>query len=387
MQNKKEQKKILYIVISSQTGGVPKFVVNALNYGKKHGIKICVAAPNDGEYFSKFQDLAEDTLDLSLKPYSFLSLWKLRNYIRKNHIQLVHSHGKGAGMYARPLKLLCPGIKVVHTYHGIYLEEYGALFAFIYKKIERILKTVTDAAICVSPSEKKEALRLHFAPKKKTAVIPNGVEPEVFVPKGTEKQQYAKEFGLPEDSYIIGCVARFEWMKGHRYLLAAFKQFLKQYPNSYLLLVGDGPEKEKIEKQIKESGLTTHVIRTGFREDIPGLLQYFDVFVSASLKEGMPFTLLEALAAGTPVLATRVIGNQDVIQDGYNGMLVEAKSSKELCHGLCLIKDHPEIVSGWSQNGKKTIKRHFTVRHSLERTFAVYEKLVWTKQSASESDS
>ena len=135
-------------------------------------------------------------------------------------------------MYARPLKLLCPGIKVVHTYHGIYLEEYGALFAFIYKKIERILKTVTDAAICVSLSEKKEALELHFAPKKKTVVIPNGVEPEVFVPKGTEKQQYAKEFRLPEDSYIIGCVARFEWMKGHRYLLAAFHHFSPQSPNS-----------------------------------------------------------------------------------------------------------------------------------------------------------
>ena len=120
MQNKKSKRKFLYIVISSQTGGVPKFVVNALNYGKTWD-KNPVAAPNDGEYFSKFQDLAEDILDLSLKPYSFVLMEIEKLYPKKNHIQLLHSHGKGAGMYARPLKLLCPGIKVVHTYHGIYL--------------------------------------------------------------------------------------------------------------------------------------------------------------------------------------------------------------------------------------------------------------------------
>lgn len=369
-------KRIVYIVISSQTGGVPKFVVNALNYGKEHGIKMAVAAPNDGEYFSKFQELADDTLELSLKPYSFVSLWKLRNYVKKNNIQLVHSHGKGAGMYARPLKLLCPGIKVVHTFHGIYLEEYGALLKFVYKKIERLLKTMTDGAICVSQSEKEEALRLRFAPRKKTVVIPNGVALERFAAQGDEKKRYAKEFGLREDSFIIGCVARFEWMKGHRYLLASFKAFLQRYPNSYLFLVGDGPEKEKIEEQMKKAGIAEHVVETGFREDIPGLLQYFDLFVSASLKEGMPFTLLEALAAKTPVLATRVIGNQDIIRDGYNGKLVEAMDSKELYRGMCYAKENPQRIREWSDNGKKTIARHFTVKRSLERTFGVYGRLM-----------
>lgn len=369
-------KRIVYIVISSQTGGVPKFVVNALNYGKEHGIKIAVVAPNDGEYFSKFQELAEDTLELSLKPYSFVSLWKLRNYLKRNKIQCVHSHGKGAGMYARPLKLLCPGIKVVHTFHGIYLEEYGALLKFVYKKIEQQLKYMTDRAICVSPSEKEEALRLRFAPRKKTVVIPNGVEPDLFLAKGDEKKRYAEEFGVPEDGYIIGCVARFEWMKGHRYLLSAFKQFMKIYPNSYLFLVGDGPEKETIEKQIRKAGIADHVVATGFRQDIPGLLQFFDLFVSASLKEGMPFTLLEALAAKTPVLATRVIGNRDIIKDGYNGKLVEAMDSKALYHGMCYARENPQIVREWSNHGKKTIVRHFTVKRSLERTFGVYEQLI-----------
>lgn len=369
-------KKIVYIAISSQTGGVPKYIVSALEYAKKKNDKITVIVPDDGEYFSKFEELADDVLSLPLKPYSFSSLWKIRNYICKNKIQLVHSHGKGAGMYARPLKLLCPGIKVVHTFHGIYIEEYGRLLTLIYKGIEYCLKYLTDAAICVSKSEWKEALRLQFAPKKKTYIIPNGVDLDKFYLTNKEKEYYAREFGLSSDLYILGCVARFEVMKGHKYLLRAYQQFLKKYPDSHLLLVGDGPDRNEIEEQIKELGLESYITLTGFRQDIPGLLQYFDVFISASLKEGMPFTLLEALAAGTPVIATKVIGNQDIIEDHSNGILVKAKSKKDLYRGMCYVKEHPEKWETWITNGKESVKKKFTIQQSMERLFSIYDRLL-----------
>ena len=118
-------KKILYIAISSQTGGVPKHILNALKRAKEFGYEITVAAPKDGDYYRWFQEYSSEMINISLKPYSVVSLWKLRQYIKHNKIEVVHSHGKGAGMYARPLRVLCPGIKVVHTFHGIYLEQYG----------------------------------------------------------------------------------------------------------------------------------------------------------------------------------------------------------------------------------------------------------------------
>lgn len=369
-------KKIVYIAISSQTGGVPRYIVSALKYAKKKNVKITVIVPNDGEYFSKFKELTDDVVNLPLKPYSFSSLWKIRNYICKNKIQLVHSHGKGAGMYARPLKLLCPGIKVVHTFHGIYIEEYGRLLTLIYKGIENCLKYLTDAAICVSKSEWKEAVRLRFAPKRKTYIIPNGVDLNSFCSVNKGKEHYEKEFGLPSNLYILGCVARFEVMKGHKYLLRAYQQFLNKHPDSHLFLIGDGPDRDKIKEQIKELGLESHITLTGFRHDIPGLLQYFDVFLSASLKEGMPFTLLEALAAGTPVIATKVIGNQDIIENQSNGVLVKAKSTKDLYRGMCYVKEHPEKWETWIKNGKVSVKKNFTIQHSMKRLFLIYDQLL-----------
>ena len=156
-------KRILYIAVSSQTGGVPKHILNALKKAKQYGYEVSVAVPSDGDYYAWFQEAGARMVDLRLKPYSFSALWRIRKYVKEHQIELVHSHGKGAGMYARPMKWLCPGVKIVHTFHGIYLEEYGTWVRRFYCLIEHILKHGTDCFICVSESEKEEALRLKFA--------------------------------------------------------------------------------------------------------------------------------------------------------------------------------------------------------------------------------
>ncbi len=369
-------KKILYIAISSQTGGVPRHILQALRHAKEYGYKVAVAAPDDGDYYPWFRQQAAGMLKVSLKPYSFRSLWKIRCYIRKNRIELVHSHGKGAGMYARPLKLLCPGIKVVHTFHGVYIEEYGVLLRAIYCQIERRLRHWTDHFICVSQSERKEAMRLRFADRKRTSVICNGVEPEHFQGVIINRNQYLKEFGFPQNAYLIGCVARLEQMKGHQYLLSAFAKLIKKHPQCRLVLVGDGPERESIEAQIQEQNLGSFVCLTGFRHDVPQLLKLFDMFVSASLKEGMPYTLIEALAAGTPVTATDVIGNRDVIHGGKNGFLVRAESAEDLAEMLDYAVRNSELCKKYSVQGQRMVHALFTEERFAGRLFGVYDKVM-----------
>ena len=369
-------KKILYIAISSQTGGVPRHILQALRHAKEYGYKVAVAAPDDGDYYPWFRQQAAGMLKVCLKTYSLRSLWKLRCYIRKNRIELVHSHGKGAGMYARPLKLLCPGIKVVHTFHGVYVEEYGVLLRAIYCQIERRLRHWTDHFICVSQSERKEAMRLRFADRKRTSVICNGVEPEHFQGVIINRNQYLKEFGFPHNAYLIGCVARLEQMKGHQYLLSAFAKLIKKHPQCRLLLVGDGPERESIKAQIQEQNLGSFVCLTGFRHDVPQLLKLFDMFVSASLKEGMPYTLIEALAAGTPVTATDVIGNRDVIHGGKNGFLVRAESAEDLAEMLDYAVRNPELCKKYSVQGQRMVHALFTEERFAGRLFGVYDKVM-----------
>ncbi len=373
---KTNMKRILYIAVSSQTGGVPKHILYALQEARHRGYKVTVAVPDDGDYYPRFRELASDVINLPLKPYSFRSLWKLRKYMKEHGIVLVHSHGKGAGMYARPLKILCPWIKVVHTFHGIYLEEYGKGIRTIYCGIEHVLKHFTDAFICVSESERQEAERLCFVKKSRNRVISNGVDLQSFQLNSGNKEYYLKEFQIPENAYILGCVARLEQMKGHRYLIDAFSKFVQKYPNCRLFLVGDGPEREQIKKQIEELGIAACVILTGVRQDVPQLLSIFDVFLSASLKEGMPFTLLEALAAGIPVVATDVIGNRDIIRSGWNGWLVPSMDSESLYQGICYVKEHPEAYAKWKKNGIETIKMNFTIERSMKSLFHIYDVLL-----------
>lgn len=365
-------RKILYIAISSQTGGVPRHVLNLLKHAKVYGYEITVAVPDDGDYYPWFQEYASTMLNLKLRPYSLSSLWKIRKYVQKNGISLIHSHGKGAGMYARPLKLLCPGVKVVHTFHGIHVEKYGALFKMLYCLIEHILRCLTDRFICVSQSEKAEALRLGFASEKRTQVICNGIDPDLFDQISIDREIYLKKFGFPSQSYVVGTVARLEPIKGLCYLLPAFAELVKKHPQCRLLLVGDGPDRKDTEAQIRELELGQTVCLAGFRHDLPQLLKLFDLYVSTSLKEGLPYTLLEALAAGTPVVATNVAGNRDVIRNGKNGFLVPAKETHILAKTMEKALEDPELCNQYITNGKKSVRASFTEERMVRQLFDMY---------------
>lgn len=375
-------KRLLYIAISSQTGGVPKHILHGLQYAREHGYQVSVAVPDDGDYYPWFEEWAEDMVKINLNPYSFRSLLKLKKYVKEHQIALVHSHGKGAGMYARPLKVLCPGIKVVHTFHGIYVEKYRPLVKLFYKSIERSLKYLSDAEISVSKSEEMEAKKLKFVLPERSYVIPNGVDMKRFPedPDGKHRHEVRETMGWSDETYVIGCVARLEKMKGHQFLLDAYGKFQKDYPDSRLVLVGDGPDRAEIEQQIRELNLQGSVIVTGFRHDIPDLLCAFDVFVSASLKEGMPFTLLEALAAGKTVVATNVIGNKDIIKDRENGLLTVSESGRAFYEGLKYVKEHPEECRVWEKQGVETIEVQFTIEQSMKQLFTVYDHLLGEKK-------
>lgn len=368
--------RILYIAVSSQTGGVPKHILNTLMQAPKYDYEITVAVPDDGDYYPWFQEAASDMQNLTLKPYSLKALWVLRDYVMKHKIQLVHSHGKGAGMYSRPLKLLCPGIKVVHTFHGIHLEQYGILLKKLYCGMEHILRHWTDVFICVSDSEKEEAMRLGFAYERYTEVIANGVDLKVLQSTGVDKNAYLKKYGFPKDSYLIGCVARLEQVKGHRYLLKAFACVSNKYPKCRLFLVGDGPDRQELEACIKDLKLEDKVILTGFRYDIPQLLKLFDLFVSASFKEGMPYTLIEALAVGVPVVATDVMGNRDIIGDAREGFLAYPKDEKSLADQMIKAIEHPELCREYVLAGQRKVEHELTVELSVRKLFNVYHRVL-----------
>ena len=353
-------------------GGGPKHLYNLLEHLNQEKYKAYVAAPKDGEFFEKFSKYAE-VIECDIKHGYLSNLRKLERFIKEKKIDIVHSHGRGAGVYSRPLKKLCKGIKVVHTFHGIHYENKNIIVCAGIKTVEPVLCKMTDMAICVSEQEREEAVNMHFAERNKSVVIYNGVDSENFQ-ISLDVTEYRKQIGLTESDYVIGCVARLDKVKGHKELVEAFAKFVHVVPEAKLLLVGEGNQREEIENHIRQLKLSEKCILLGAREDIPQLLKCMDVFVLASHKEALGYAPIEALAAGIPVIVSEVQGLTEVIQDDYNGMLFQTKDAESLFR--CLLRmQNCEYKQSLIENAKLIVGEKFSVREMNKRIEEVYEQL------------
>jgi len=367
---------ILYISTTSQIGGGPEHLYSLLKGLDRSKYTPIVAAPDNGEYFERFQQYADV---IALKAISKLpeNYKTLQKVVKERNIDIVHSHGRGAGLYSRFLKMKNPSIKAVHTFHGIHYEQGSLLVRGLKKGSDKFLRPYTDAFICVSNKEREDAITNGFADADKTYVIYNGIDSSRF-DIDIDIEKYRKSIGLEADDYVIGYVARMVRTKGHRELLEAFIELGKEREDARLLLIGDGAEWELLDVSAKEAGFEGKVMFLGVREDIPQLLKCMDMFVSPTFKEGMPYNLMEALATGIPTVATDVTGNSEIIKDGINGILCRRNDSQDLYKAMQEMSNiDAEIKESYIAKGKAIVEEHFSVRKMVSDTQDVYEGLLF----------
>lgn len=368
---------ILYISITSEMGGGPKHIYDLIKNSKKK-YNISIAVPNNGIYFNKYKQNVDKTFDIKLKPFNIISFYKLIRITYQYNISIVHSHGKGAGIYSRLLKLFHPKLKIVHTFHGIHYEKYNYLIKVIYILIEKMLKFLTDSFIAVSKSELKQGENSNFLDFNKTSIISNGINLDLFNNELDNLDNYEPaniSNKLSENDFIIGNISRFDKQKGHIYLINSFEKLVSEKSNCKLLLVGDGPLRAEIESLVYKKKLNNKVIFLGYRNDIPKIIKMFDIFVFSSLGEGLPFVLLEVLASKVPIVATNVSGNNDIIKDGYNGLLAAPCDSEDLFKKIVKMINEKEKWDKYKDNGFELIKKKYTIEKMVRRTFKLYDNI------------
>ena len=181
-------------------------------------------------------------------------------------------------------------------------------------------------------------------------------------------------FWLPRGAPLVGNVAALAAHKGQKHLVAAAKAIVRSVPDARVLIVGEGELREPLERQIKELGLERHVFLTGFRPDAIGLIKSFDVFVLCSITEGLGSAMLEAMAAGKPVVATRAGGIPEAIVDGETGLLVPPGDPESLARAITSLLNDPERRERLAAAGRQRVAREFSVERMVQRTLGVYEK-------------
>ena len=244
--------------------------------------------------------------------------------------------------------------------------------------MDRATAPLAHRIIAVSSATRDFALAHEGARPEQTVVIPNGIDLDGLEP-GRGRQEARAELGYSEGDFVVGAVGRFHEQKGHAYLVDAVARLAPDYPRLRAFFVGYGPLESRMRAQIARSGLEGRVRLLGYRKDAARLLAAMDAFVLPSLWEGMSNALLEAMAMATPVVATGVDGNLEVVENGRSGILVPPRDSAALASAVRRLMDSPKGAAAMGRRARERVARDFSLRNTTDAYLDLYEELLARK--------
>lgn len=234
----------------------------------------------------------------------------------------------------------------------------------------RLLAEALGCHIAVSQATARQLRRAFHIPARKIRVVPNAVQLDSF--DRPRYQALTDRPGPAGDRPVVLTVARLDGQKGLKYLLEA----AALVPGAQFVLVGEGPERAELEAMVGELGLGERVRFLGYREDIPELLASCDLFVLPSLYEGLPLSVLEAMAAGRPVIATAIGGTDEIITNGHTGLLVPAASATALARAIRLLLANPTLAGHLALSGRAWVRERFSAARMARSVEAIYDQLL-----------
>jgi glycosyltransferase involved in cell wall biosynthesis len=321
-------------------------------------------------------------LGREIRPLADLrALVGLVRLVRRFRPHVVHTHTAKAGVLGRVAARLARVPVVVHTYHGHVLREYfGRVTSAAFRAVERALARFTDGLVTVSASVKSDLVEMAIAPAARIRVIPLGLELEPFtraLPRGALRVAA----GFSAEAPLVGMVGRLAPVKDVPAFLRAARLVHARRPEVRFSLVGDGPERARLEAEAAALGLRDVVCFHGWRRDLPAVYGDLDVVVNASRNEGTPVALIEALAAGRPVVATAVGGTPDVLEDGAHGTLVPAQDEAALAAGIEAALDAP-LPAARAAAARARVLARYGVPRLLSDLTALYRELLVARGAA-----
>jgi glycosyltransferase involved in cell wall biosynthesis len=290
---------------------------------------------------------------------------QIEEYIQEDGIDLVHTHGYKADLYGYLAAWRChkPVVATCHNWVG------GTAALGIYNHLDRMALKKFNALAAVSDKVAQRLLAFGV-PAEKIKTIANGIDVTAF--------ERAEPLPLlnAEGSTVVGVVARLDLQKGFEYLLQAARKLCKTFSGLKIVIVGDGPDRDAIEEMIEQYGLQSNVILAGQQSNMPGVYAAMDIFVLPSLNEGLPMTILEAMAASKPVIATRVGAIPSVIKDGENGLLVDPRDSEGLRNAIANLLGDAERRRRMGDQAHALVSRGYTSEAMALKYREMYEEVL-----------
>ena len=311
------------------------------------------------------------------------SVLRVAELIRDERPHVLHTHTAKAGAIARAAALLAVGARppvVLHTFHGHVLKGYfDAGRTAFFRQVERTLARASDVLVAVSPEVRDELVELGVAPLEKFVVIRLGIPLEERLGDPTADSDYRRLYGIPKDAFVVGWVGRMTGIKDTGAVVDIVRAVRERGVNAVLCMVGDGPEREVLERLAHKLGIARYCYFVGYQSDVAGYYRLFDAFLLPSVNEGTPVSAIESLASGTPVVANRVGGVPDVVRDGVDGFLVEPGDVDAAAARLAELAADPALRSRLGESGRARVLERYSVERLVDDVDRLYRSLLAAK--------
>jgi glycosyltransferase involved in cell wall biosynthesis len=358
---------------SAAYGGGERYLellFDRLDRTRYRAILIC---PEPGPFVGRMKERGVETHLVHLAPlFNLRALARLTRLLVRERVTILQTHGARASFYGRIAGRLA-GVPVnISTVHNSLKDyEVRSLTRWLYATALRLTLPLVHRIICVSDSNRRDLIDECPAVAARAQTVHNGVDPSAF-PSQPDRRKVRQELEITQGPVLV-TIARLTEAKGHRYLLQALPRLLETWPQLCCVFVGEGELHDTLQRMAMDLGVERSCRFVGIREDIAEILAAADVVVLPSLSEGFPFVLLEALAMGCPVVASRVNGVPELIEDHKTGLLVPARDPQALVAAIREVLSDPTAASEMGAEGRAVVQERFTVDQMVANTTAIFD--------------
>lgn len=371
-------KKILFLITKSEIGGAQKYVLDIAKGTKDAGFEAVVASQQNSHLYEtlsrdkiKFIEVKHLQREIDLIMELELA-WELYKIIRREKPDILHLNSSKVGALGAVVGKLARVPKIIFTAHGwafndprprsqIKAIEFISRFAAIFQ----------DKIICVSDYDRQKALERKIATHEKLATIHNGIDVKSL--EFLSKEEARGKLKLGEKDFVVGTIANFYKAKSLDTIVFSAISAIHENPDIRFVIIGDGPEMGKIESLIKRYKLEDYFTLPGIIKNAVAYLKAFDIFIMPSKKEGLPYALLEAMAANILCVASAVGGIPEIIINGENGILIKDMTPGKLQEALSKLTKLKGERKKLAKAGRQTVQEKFSLEKMIKETMSVYQ--------------
>ena len=369
--------RILQLLSVSEVGGTETMVLTYLTHRHRKDFNYFLAVlSSEGKMTARLKKLGLPVASFPINSISApLHILFLVKFIRKNEVYLIHTYGLRADLIGRLLARLA-GVKVILS--GV--RTVGDWRKWYHHLLDRTTSNLVDLYVCNTRAAKIFLQEKYRLSASKFTVVYNGVDTDYFA-KFSPACGVRRNFGIDKDSILVVMNANIRYVKGHDIVVKSLQRIISRVPQLKVLFVGQDRLNGEIQALAREDEVEHHVIFTGFRKDVHEILNEADIFLMASRGEGMPVSILEAMSMGLPIVASRVGGIPEMVEDGFNGRLFAPGNVEELAEAIIAFSQNKTLRQVYGKRSRKIVEQKFPVHQMVRKLESVYGR--WASHNRS----